>query len=116
MRTPTQPLIISYRDLSHCKKPEYLPEYKANCWGQCKAGQSCSKPPTADDISENRLAINIYFHDAKQGLRFFSTDQKKKNCIVVLCIVGIVSWIVPGGRAILWKLQLGKPKKWNCGD
>ena len=57
MRTPKKPIIISYRDLSHCKKPEYLPEYSAHCWGQCKPDLSCSSPPTAEDISAKRLVI-----------------------------------------------------------
>ena len=55
MRTPKKPIIISYRDLSHCKKPEYLPEYSAHCWGECKPDLSCSSPPTAEDISAKRL-------------------------------------------------------------
>ena len=45
---------VMYRDLSHCEKPNYLAEYKSNCWGQCRPEQSCSTPPTAADISAGR--------------------------------------------------------------
>ena len=46
---------VIYRDLSVCKKPDYLPAYKANCWAKCKDGKNCNKPATAQDIASERL-------------------------------------------------------------
>ena len=51
---------VIYRDLSVCKKPDYLPAYKANCWAKCKDGKNCNKPATTQDIDSNRLVVCKY--------------------------------------------------------
>ena len=49
-----QKLQVVYRDLSQCTKPQYLPQYKANCWGRCKDGQQCSEPASYEDIQSGK--------------------------------------------------------------
>ena len=49
-----QPLTVIYRDLSHCSKPNYLPDYAAHCWGKCVKQNGCGGNMTSLDISQGR--------------------------------------------------------------
>ena len=55
-----QPLTVIYRDLSHCSKPNYLPDYEAHCWGKCVEKNSCKGNITSLDISQGRAYIRCF--------------------------------------------------------
>ena len=70
-----QPLTVIYRDLSHCSKPNYLPDYEAHCWGKCVDQNGCGGNITSLDISQGRAYIRCFENFHLIGVRKCGTTD-----------------------------------------
>ena len=70
-----QPLTVIYRDLSHCSKPNYLPDYEAHCWGKCVEQNGCGGNITSLDISQGKAYIRCFENFHLIGVRKCGTTD-----------------------------------------